>query len=114
MSDLSSEKCVPCKGDTPPLKGEELQRFWKRLEEGWELVNEKAIEKSFQFKDFKEALAFVNDIGKVAEEEGHHPDIVLSWGKVKVVYTTHKIQGLSESDFVMAAKTDVCYISRKS
>lgn len=112
MSELAKKKCLPCIGGTPPLKGEQLQGYFKQLEEGWDLVKEARLEKSYQFKDFKSALAFVNDIGKIAEEEGHHPDIELSWGKVKVILWTHKIHGLSESDFVMAAKCDVAFTSR--
>lgn len=82
------------------------------LEQGWELVDEKQLHKSYPFKNFKEALAFVVDIGNIAEKEGHHPDIELSWGKAKVVLWTHKISGLSEADFVLAAKCDVAYTSR--
>ncbi len=111
MSELSRKKCVPCTVGTPPLTGEELQHFYKELEDGWEIKQEKCIEKSYAFKNFKEALSFVNEIGRVAEEEDHHPDITLSWGKVKIALSTHKIKGLSESDFVLAAKCDVVYIS---
>ncbi|MBS0629064.1 MAG: 4a-hydroxytetrahydrobiopterin dehydratase [Verrucomicrobia bacterium] len=112
MSELAKKKCVPCTVGTPPLKGKELQAFFNELEEGWRLIEESRLEKSYKFKDFKGALAFVNDLGKIAEEQGHHPDIELSWGKVKVVLWTHKIHGLSESDFVMAAKCDVAFTSR--
>ncbi len=112
MSELSKKKCVPCVSGTPPLGGEELLRFFRELEEGWELKEEKQIVKDYRFKDFKEALTFVNDIGKIAEEEGHHPDITLSWGKVKVLFWTHKIKGLTESDFILAAKCDVAYTAR--
>lgn len=112
MSGLANKKCVPCTVGTPPLKGKELQTYFQQLEDGWELIEEKRIEKTYKFKDFKGALAFVNDLGKIAEEEGHHPDIELAWGKVKVILWTHKIHGLSESDFVMAAKCDVGYTSR--
>jgi 4a-hydroxytetrahydrobiopterin dehydratase len=111
MSELAKKKCVPCTVGTPALKGEELQRFYQQLEEGWTLVGEEKLEKTYRFKDFKEALLFVNHIGKIAEEEGHHPDIELSWGKVKVKLSTHKIKGLSESDFVLAAKCDVTFLS---
>lgn len=112
MSELAKKKCVPCTVGTPPLTGKELQQTFKQLEDGWELIEDKRIEKTYRFKDFKGALAFVNDLGKIAEEQGHHPDIELSWGKVKVILWTHKIHGLSESDFVMAAKSDVAYTSR--
>lgn len=107
MSELSKKKCIPCKAGTPPLKGSELKRFMGELGNGWKLIEEHHLEKEYTFKNFKEALDFVNKVGKIAEEEGHHPDIFLSWGKVKVIFWTHKINGLSESDFVMAAKSDL-------
>lgn len=98
--------------DTPPLAGDQLNQYYDQLSDGWKLIEGKRLEKSYKFKDFKEALAFVNDIGKVAEEEGHHPDIELRWGRVRLTYWTHKIGGLSEPDFVMAAKSDVCFLLR--
>lgn len=113
MSELAKKKCLPCKGETSPLIGKELETLFRNLDGGWELIEGKKLGRTYTFKNFKEALAFVNDLGKVAEEEGHHPDIELSWGKVRVLFTTHKIKGLSESDFVMAAKTDVCFLSKK-
>ena len=109
MSELAKKKCVPCTAGASPLKGKELQSVFNQLEEGWEMIEQKKIAKTYRFKNFKEALAYVNEIGKIAEEEGHHPDIFLSWGKVKVTLWTHKIEGLSESDFVLAAKCDVVY-----
>ncbi len=105
MQDLTKKKCIPCTAGTPPLKGTALQSFAKLLE-GWKVVEEHHLEKEYSFKNFKQALEFTNKIGAIAEEEGHHPDITLSWGKVKVVLWTHKINGLSESDFIMAAKCD--------
>ena len=114
MSDLASKKCVPCTVDTPPLKGDDLKKFQQQLTEEWKVVEEHHLEREYKFKNFKEALAFVNDLGSLAEDEGHHPDIHLSWGMVKVIFWTHKIKGLSESDFVMAAKSDAAYISRKA
>lgn len=111
MSDLTQKKCIPCTAGTPPLKGEKLQSFMKQLK-GWTLMNEYHLEKPFKFKNFVEALAFTNELGKLAEQEGHHPDILLSWGKVVVTLWTHKINGLSESDFIMAAKSDAIYNSK--
>lgn len=111
MSELANKKCVPCTTGTPPLSGKELKTMMNLVEE-WTLVDDKQIEKTFKFKNFKEALAFVNDIGKIAEEEGHHPDIELGWGRVKVKLSTHKIKGLSEADFILGAKCDAAYISR--
>jgi len=106
MSELAQKKCVPCRGDIPPLKGKELQNFYTQLEDGWKVINEHHIEKEYSFKNFKEALDFTIKVGEMAENEGHHPDIYLAWGKAKVILWTHKIDGLSESDFIFAAKTD--------
>jgi len=106
MSDLASKRCVPCKGGIPPLKGRELDELSSQLRGGWAVVNEHHLEKEFKFPDFAKALAFVNRIGIIAEEQGHHPDILLSWGKVKVTLFTHKIDGLTENDFILAARID--------
>ena len=105
MNDLAAKKCVPCEGGIPALKGVELRRMFSQLE-GWNLVNEHHLEKEYLFKDFRQALDFVNRLGEVAEEEGHHPDIFLTWGKVKVTLWTHSVGGLSENDFILAAKAD--------
>ncbi len=107
MDKLESKKCIPCKGGTPPLKGEPLLSLYRQLEKGWQIVKEHHLEKEYAFKNFKEALAFTNKVGQIAETEGHHPDIHLSWGKVKLIIWTHKIDGLTESDFILAAKCDV-------
>lgn len=104
--ELSKKKCVPCSKGTPPLKGDQLAKLYKQLGLGWKLIEEHHLEKDYTFKDFKEALAFTNKVGEVAEEEGHHPDIYLAWGKVKIKLWTHKINGLSENDFILAAKCD--------
>lgn len=105
MSDLASKRCMPCEGGTPPIEGEELQGLLGQLE-GWELADGKRIEKEYRFPDFLEALAFVNRLGQVAEEQGHHPDVHLTWGKVRVTLWTHSVGGLSENDFILAAKAD--------
>jgi len=105
-SSLASEKCVPCRGGVPPLKGEELAALLRELGGGWQVVDEHHLEKEFKFPDFAQALAFTNRIGAIAEEEGHHPDIYLAWGKVRVTIWTHKVDGLTRSDFVLAAKVD--------
>ena len=102
---LSKKTCVPCRGGVPPLRGDELQALAKQLPE-WSVIDEHHIERTFEFNDFKQALAFTNRVGEVAEEQGHHPDIYLAWGKVGVKLWTHKIDGLTESDFVMAAKIE--------
>jgi 4a-hydroxytetrahydrobiopterin dehydratase len=106
MSDLAAKECVPCKGGVPPLQGEELQRLAEQLPEGWSVVEEHHLEKEFRFKNFREALDFTNRVGELAEEQQHHPDIHLAFGKAKVMIWTHKIDGLTESDFVFAAKAD--------
>ena len=106
MSDLAAQECVPCKGGVPPLKGEELIKLHQQLEEGWQLVEEHHLEKEYRFKDFVEALAFANKVGELAEEQNHHPGIFLTWGLVRLTIWTHKIDGLTESDFVWAAKAD--------
>lgn len=104
---LSQKKCIPCQSETPPLKGNHLQEMYLQLGENkrnWNVIEEHHLEKTFSFKDFKEALDFTNKVGELAEQENHHPDILLSWGKVKITLFTHKINGLSESDFILAAK----------
>ena len=106
MADLASKKCVACKGGHPPLKGAALADLQGQLGGGWQVLNEHHLEKEYAFKNFRDALAFVNQVGAVAEQEGHHPDVFLAWGKVKLTIWTHKIDGLTESDFVMAAKAD--------
>lgn len=104
-SDLASRKCVPCTGGTPKLWGFQLEHYAKQLP-AWKVVGEHHLERAFTFPDFVTALAFVNRVGAIAEQEGHHPDLALSWGKVAVTIWTHKIDGLSEADFVLAAKID--------
>ena len=104
MVSLSHKKCVPCEGGTPPLQSHEILEYAKELGNGWKVVNDHHLEKEFTFKNFKEALAFTNKIGALAEEEGHHPDIFLRWGKVKVTLWTHAVGGLSENDFILASK----------
>ncbi len=104
--DLSKKSCTPCKGGVPPLSGEPLNDLYKQLKSGWKVVKEQYLEKEYLFKDFQGALDYVNKVGKVAEQEGHHPDIFLTYGKVVIKLWTHKINGLSESDFILAAKCD--------
>jgi 4a-hydroxytetrahydrobiopterin dehydratase len=103
MSDLASKTCVPCRGGTPPLKGEELDDLWRQIP-GWEVVEEHHLRHRFRFKNFREALDFVNRVGELAEEQGHHPDVGFGWGYAEVTVYTHKIDGLTESDFILAAK----------
>jgi 4a-hydroxytetrahydrobiopterin dehydratase len=103
---LSDQHCTPCKAGIPPLKGESLTQLYMQLSSGWKVIDEHHLEKEYTFKNFKESLAFTNKIGEIAEREGHHPDILLTYGKVKIQLWTHKIDGLSESDFILAAKCD--------
>ncbi len=102
---LAERTCIPCQGGVPPLKGEPL---WKLAQSvpGWEVVEEHHLRRVWKFKNFVEALAFVNRVGAIAEEQGHHPTIELSWGRAAVTTYTHKINGLTESDFILAAKID--------
>jgi 4a-hydroxytetrahydrobiopterin dehydratase len=100
---LAEKTCVPCRGGVPPLKGDALNALQTQLPD-WEVVSEHHLKKAFKFPDFKQALAFVNRAGAIAEEQAHHPDILLAWGKAEVTIYTHKIDGLTESDFVLAAK----------
>jgi 4a-hydroxytetrahydrobiopterin dehydratase len=106
MSDLAKKKCVPCDGKTPRLKGKSLSDLDKQLDDRWKVVNSHHLEREYKFKDFKEALSFTNRVGKLAEAMGHHPDILLAWGKVKLTVWTHSVGGLSENDFILAARAD--------
>jgi 4a-hydroxytetrahydrobiopterin dehydratase len=108
MSDLATKTCVPCRGGVPALKGEELASLQARVD-GWKVIEEHHITRTLKFSDFREALKFVNQVGNLAEEQGHHPDIFLAWGKVEITIWTHKIDGLTESDFILAAKIDQLY-----
>lgn len=103
---FSKKKCEPCDKNVPPLKGESLAKHLEQLGHEWKIINEHHLEKEYSFHNFKEALAFTNRIGEIAEQEGHHPDLFLSYGKVKIQLWTHKIGGLSENDFILAAKCD--------
>lgn len=105
MAELASKTCVPCRGGVPPLEGKELESLAKEVPQ-WKVVNGHHITREFKFPDFKQALAFVNKVGDIAEGQGHHPDIFLTWGKAEVTTWTHKIDGLTESDFILAAKID--------
>ena len=103
--ELAEKRCVPCRGGVPPLKGEDIQKLQPQVP-NWRVVDEHHLERTYRFADFVTALAFVNRVGALAEQEGHHPDLYLSWGKVDIRIWTHKINGLTESDFILAAKID--------
>ena len=105
MSELSSRQCVPCRGGVPPLQGNKIELLLAQLN-GWEVVMGHHLKKNYGFENFRQALAFVNRVGDVAEEQGHHPDICFGWGTAEITIYTHKIDGLTESDFILAAKID--------
>ena len=110
-NDLADLKCVPCRGGVPPLSHEEIQPLIQRIH-GWEVEDDKKLIKSCKFKNFLEAVDFVNAVTKVAEEEGHHPDLFVRWGEVRAYIWTHKVDGLTESDFILAAKIDRLFAQR--
>lgn len=109
MTDLADKQCIPCKGGVPPLEGEELTDLHDDLGQDWDLVDGHHLERLYKFPDFQQALDFTQRVGEMAEEQDHHPEIYLTWGKVKLKIYTHKIDGLTESDFVWAAKADRLY-----
>lgn len=103
---LAQKQCTPCKGGTPRLEGEALQTLSAQLNDRWTVEDGQRLEREFKFKNFVEALAFTNAVGALAEAENHHPDIFLAWGIVRVILWTHKVGGLTENDFILAAKID--------
>ena len=109
MTDLSQKKCKPCEGGISALDISEIHKYQKKID-GWEVKsNEKKIyflEKEFKFKNFLNSQKFVNEVSKISKSEGHHPDILFGWGYAKIKITTHAIEGLSENDFILAAKID--------
>lgn len=107
MSRLTEKECVPCKGGVPPLRGAALAGLLAELGGDWRVVDDHHLEKEYRFPDFVSALAFVNRVGELAERQGHHPDVFLTWGRVRLTVWTHSIDGLTESDFVFAAKADL-------
>ncbi len=106
MIHLSEKKCVACEGGVPPLAEAEIKTYLPQIKEGWEVIENKKIQKEFIFENFKQAMEFVNKVAPIAEEEGHHPDIYIFYNKVKLELWTHAIGGLSENDFILAAKVD--------
>jgi len=109
MTDLINKKCVSCEGDTIPFDISEIHKYQKKVD-GWDVIKDKKniyfLEKKFIFKNFLESQNFVNQVGIISEEEGHHPDITFGWGYARISITTHAIEGLSENDFILAAKID--------
>jgi 4a-hydroxytetrahydrobiopterin dehydratase len=113
MSDSKSKKCVPCISTEAPLKGKSLKALYIQMGSEWKMIEEHHLERVYQFHDFKQALAFTNIIGKIAEEQDHHPNILLTFSKIKISIWTHKIDGLSEADFLLADKIEAEYISHQ-
>lgn len=105
MSELASRQCIPCRGGVPPLNGDEIAKLSPQLQ-GWGVINEHHLNKAYKFSNFAEAQSFVDRVGQLAEEQGHHPDICFGWGRAEISIWTHKINGLTESDFILAAKID--------
>jgi len=106
-NELAAKECIPCQGGVPPLKGKALRSLHEAVNNGWQVVRKHHLEKEFKFANFREALEFTNRVGELAERQNHHPDIYLAWGRVKISIWTHKIDGLTDSDFFFAAKTDL-------
>ena len=106
---ISKKKCVPCQGGIPPLNMNEINSFLKELNSDWKVYKGKEIRKEYLFKNYKEAMIFVNDIAELAESEGHHPYIHINYKNVCIIFFTHKIKGLHENDFILASKCDVIF-----
>jgi 4a-hydroxytetrahydrobiopterin dehydratase len=106
MTELASRTCEPCRDGVPPIKGATLYSLQQQLEDGWQVVDERFLERKYKFKDFKDALAFTVKVGELAEQQDHHPDVYLAFGKVDLKVWTHKVDGLTENDFIFAAKLD--------
>ncbi len=106
MTDFLHKKCIPCEGGMPHLMAGEIEEFKKQVPE-WEIVAGQEMKRRFKFKNFAEALVFVNKVGALAESEGHHPDIRFGWGYAEITTFTHAVDGLSENDFILAVKIDL-------
>jgi len=116
MADLAQEKCVPCESDIPPMKENEIENHLREVP-NWEVVKVDGVphlNRKFEFKNFAEAIDFTNTIGELAEQQGHHPVIELTWGRVTIEWWTHNIEGLHKNDFIMAAKTSEAYADFKT
>jgi 4a-hydroxytetrahydrobiopterin dehydratase len=109
ISDLHNKNCIPCKGGIPPFDISEIHKYLKKVD-GWDIKKKESetyfLEKNFTFKNFIDSQKFINEVGKISEAQGHHPDIIFGWGYAKIQIFTHKIKGLVESDFILAAKID--------
>ena len=103
---LADQQCIPCRGGVPPLPQQRIDELLAQLDAGWTLNAAGHLLRDYEFRDFATAMKFANDVGDIAEEQGHHPDLHVGWGRCAVEIWTHKINGLTESDFFLAAKTD--------
>lgn len=106
MKDLASRTCFACEGGTPPMPHKDIAEYIKEVDQQWEVIKDHSIKRKFKFKDFKQAMKFVNDVADIANQEGHHPDIYIFYNIVDLELYTHAVKGLSENDFIMAAKID--------
>jgi len=106
MTELKDKKCKPCEGEANPLTPEEITPYRNKIHKDWKVLDDHHLERKFEFDNFVNALAFTNKLGEIAEEEGHHPNIFLTWGEVGVKLWTHEVDGLTENDFISAAKYD--------
>lgn len=111
---LAEKACVPCRGGTPPMDRQAAEQFLRELEDGWQLNADGHLERTYPFKNFRQAMVFANKVAEIAESEGHHPNLHVAWGRCRVEIWTHKIQGLTESDFYFAAKADRALRERKA
>ena len=109
---LAARECLPCKGDVPALSGQTLQSLSAQLGHDWQVINEHHLEKEFSFPDFRQALNFTNLVGAIAEAHAHHPDVYLAWGRVRLTSWTHKVDALTENDFILAAKIESLFVTR--
>ena len=109
MSDLLNKKCMPCEGGVLPFDTSQIHKYQKKVD-GWDIIKGEEeiffLSKKFKFENFLKSRDFVNEVGKISEQEGHHPDIIFGWGYAEIKVTTHAIKGLSENDFILAAKID--------
>jgi 4a-hydroxytetrahydrobiopterin dehydratase len=106
MTTLAEQKCIPCQGGVEPLRGEDLRQRTSQLGQGWDVVEGKSIEKTWSFDNFAETWGFVSQVAELAREQDHHPDVYFTYGKATITLWTHKIDGLHDNDFIMAAKID--------
>ena len=111
---LADQKCIPCRGGTPPMERHRAEALLRELEDGWQLNADSHLERTYKFKNFRQAMALANEVADIAEAEDHHPDLYIGWGQCRVEIWTHKIKGLTESDFYFAAKADRAFMELRT